>query len=75
MNIKRLPVYKLTDIPACLRMLADKIEAGEDSAARVVVIIEDDEGVPDCRVFGEEPFTIAHAIGLCFVAASNIGSS
>ncbi len=71
-SVKVFPRYKLKDIPASLRLLADLLESGEDpQAVRCVVILEHRESPHEIsyRAFGEDPFTRAHAAGLC-VAAS-----
>ena len=72
MTITKFPLYKLPDVPACLRSLADKLESGEDSAVRTVVILEQLDGGVTYKAFGAEPFTQAHAIGLCFAVAKEI---
>lgn len=72
MNITKFPLYKLPDIPACLRRLADQLESGEEEAVRTVVILELPDGGVAYKAFGAEPFTRAHAIGLCFVVAGEI---
>lgn len=72
MNITKFPLYKLPDIPACLRRLADQLESGDEEAVRTVVILELPDGGVEYLAFGAEPFTRAHAIGLCFVAAGEI---
>lgn len=72
MNITKFPLYKLPDIPACLRRLADKLESGEEQAVRSIVILELPDGSLTYKAFGAEPFPIAHAVGLCFVAANVI---
>lgn len=70
MNITQFPLYKLPDIPDCLRRLADKLESGEEQAVRIIVILELPDGGVTYKAFGAEPFTRAHAIGLCFSVAS-----
>lgn len=72
MSVTAFPRYKLTDIPDALRQLANRIEHGEIDAVRVVVAIERETGPFDYKAFGQEPFTNAHAVGLCFAAASKI---
>lgn len=70
-SVLKFPLYNLTNIPEALRKLADDIDRGETEAIRVVVILEPDKGI-DYRAFGPEPFTVAHAAGLCFSAANRI---
>lgn len=72
MTITKFPMYKLPDIPACLRKLADDIEGGNESAARAVIVLEQSDGAVTYKVFGLEPFPQAHAVGLCFSAAQDI---
>jgi len=40
--------------------------------ARCVLVFETDAGEVSYRAFGDEPFTRAHAIGLCFAIAKAI---
>lgn len=70
-NVVNFPIYNLTNVPEALRKLATEIEAGEVEAVRVVVAMERERGT-DYRAFGEEPFNIAHAVGLCHFAANKI---
>lgn len=72
MSVSKFPNYKLPDIPACLRSLADKLESGEESGVRSVVILERADGGVTYKAFGAEPFSQAHAIGLCFAVAKEI---
>lgn len=71
--IKPFPFYKLTDVPEALRQVANQIEHGELPADRCLLILEleSDKGV-EYRAFGKEPYTRAHAIGLCFAIAKEI---
>lgn len=71
-NVTPFPLYKLHDIPEALRQVANKVEHGELSAVRCVLAIENADGGVDYKAFGEEPFTRAHAAGLCFAAAQEI---
>lgn len=66
------PNYKLPDVPACLRALADKLDRGEEQAVRAIVVLEQPEGAVTYKAFGAEPFMQAHAIGLCFAVAKEI---
>lgn len=72
MSISAFPRYKLTDIPEALRAVANQIEHGELGAVRCVLVIETDDGELTYRAFGSEPFTQAHAVGLCFGIAKEI---
>lgn len=72
MTVTAFPLYKLNDIPEALRQLANKIEHGDVSAVRCVVCIEPEEGQPTYSAFGAEPFTNAHASGLCFYIANEV---
>lgn len=51
--------------------MANEIENGETDAIRCVLVLEDSDGGMDYRAFGAEPFTVAHAAGLCLIAATN----
>ncbi|NKF21592.1 hypothetical protein [Solimonas marina] len=64
--------YKVHDIPEALRVVANEIEYGDAPPPRCVLVIELPDGNVDYRAFGDEPFTRAHAIGLCFSAAKEI---
>lgn len=68
MGLIQFPAYKLGDIPACLRRLADQLESGEEVALRAVVVLDRDDDEVDYKAFGAEPFTRATAVGLCFSA-------
>lgn len=70
-TVTKFPLYNLYNIPEALRKLADEIESGEVDAVRVVVVIEPEVGL-DYRVFGSEPFTFAHASGLCHGMANKL---
>lgn len=70
-TVLKFPIYNLTNIPEALRKLASDIESGSVEAVRVVVAIEPERGV-DYRVFGAEPYTVAHAVGLCHLVANKI---
>jgi len=72
MTVSSLPLYKLNDIPDALRQVANQLEHGELSGIRCVLILETEEGNVDYKAFGEEPFTRAHAIGLCQCSAFEI---
>jgi hypothetical protein len=72
MSVTVFPHYQLNDIPEALRLLANKIEHGDVSAVRCVVCIEPDHGMPTYSAFGAEPFTMAHASGLCFYIANEV---
>lgn len=72
MSVSAFPLYKLHDIPEALRAVANKIEHGDIDAVRCVLVIEEAAGGVDYKAFGEEPFTRAHAIGLCFSIAKEI---
>jgi hypothetical protein len=81
MPVTPLPIYNLHSIPEGLRQLAHRIESGEISAERCLVVLEPDgvgagevlesEGV-SVQGFGAEPFTRAHAIGLLQAATWEI---
>ena len=71
-NITAFPLYHITNIPESLRQLANRIEHGEIDVKRCVVCIEPSEGDITYTAFGCEPFTKAHAIGLCFAIAASI---
>jgi hypothetical protein len=70
MPVTPLPIYNLHSIPEGLRQLAHRIESGEISAERCLVVLES-EGV-SVQGFGAEPFTRAHAIGLLQAATWEI---
>ena len=70
-NVSRFPLYNLTNIPESLRKLANDIESGDVQAVRVVVVIEPDAGLT-YRAFGSEPFTQAHAAGICLGIANKL---
>lgn len=72
MTVTKFPLYKLPDIPACLRKLADDIDGGNESAVRSVIVLEQSDGAVTYKVFGLEPFPQAHAVGLCFSASQSI---
>lgn len=72
MKVTAFPKYNLSDIPEALRQLANRIEHGEINAVRAVVCIEPEEGAPTYAAFGAEPFTNAHASGLCFFVAGEV---
>lgn len=72
MSVTAFPLYKLNDIPEALRLVARKIETGEIDVARCVLLLESSGGSVDYKCFGAEPFTRAHAIGLCFSIAKEI---
>ena len=72
MNVTAFPLYKLTDIPEALRAVANALEHGGLDAVRCVLVLEADDGSVDYKAFGDEPFTRAHAIGLCFSIAKEI---
>jgi len=66
-SVSQFPRYKLTAVAASLRLLADKLESGdEEHAVRCVVVLEREEGPVAYKAFGVEPFTRAHAAGLLF---------
>lgn len=75
MSVSVFPLYKLTDIPEALRAVANKLEHGDLDAVRCVLVLETSAGDVDYKAFGAEPFTRAHAIGLCFSIASEIASN
>ncbi len=64
MTVARLERYKLGDIPACLRLLADQIESGSVDAVRMAIVFETSAAGVDYRAFGSEPYTSFHFIGL-----------
>lgn len=70
-NVARFPRFKLTDVVASLRTLADAIEAGERSCRRVVVVIEQEDGGSDYCAIGDD-FPKYHALGMLTVCANNI---
>ena len=73
MSVSAFSLYKLHDIPESLRQLANKIEHdGNPSSVRCLVILECDDGTIDYKAFGEEPYTKAHAMGLCHAAIQEI---
>lgn len=71
MTVAAFPRYQIHDIPEALRQLANKIEHGDILAERCVVILEDGQSI-DYKAFGAEPFTNAHAVGLCVAAMKEI---
>jgi hypothetical protein len=71
MSVTAIPVYQVSDVVAAVRQVANRIESGELSAERCVVILETAEGGVDYKAFGKD-FTRAHAVGLCFCAAQEI---
>jgi len=71
-KVSAFPLYKLHDIPDALRQVANKLEHGELSATRCVLVMETAEGTIDYACFGEEPYTRAHAVGLCIAAAQTV---
>ena len=72
MSVSAFNRYKLHDMPEALRMVAAQIEHGDIDAVRCVLVLESLEGAVTYKAFGAEPFTNAHAIGLCFCAAKEI---
>lgn len=72
MSVSPFTRYKLTDIPEALRLVANKIEHGDIDAVRCVLLLEDSDGGFEYKAFGAEPFTVAHAVGLCFIGAQVI---
>jgi hypothetical protein len=62
-NITRFPNFNLSDVPACLRKLADDVESGERPARQVVVCILNEDGKTDYAAFGPDFFWIV-AVGL-----------
>lgn len=71
-KLSAVPRFKVANIPEALRQAANLIECGDMPAVRCVLITEAPDGQPDYRCFGDEPFTKAHAVGLCFVAATEL---
>jgi hypothetical protein len=72
MTISAFPKYMLHNIPEALRAVANQISAGDIPMARCVLVFETDAGEVSYRAFGDEPFTRAHAIGMCFAIAKAI---
>lgn len=70
MTISAFTRYNMTDIPEALRLLANHIEHDGLESSRVVVVIESPEGMVKYRAFGAEPFTQAHALGMCYSVAN-----
>jgi len=71
LKVTAFPLYKLKDIPEALRTVANKIEYDGLSATRCVLIIEGEDAL-SYRAFGQEPFSVAHAVGLCTIMARRI---
>jgi len=69
MTVSAFKRYKLHNIPEALRQVANQIEHGDIDAVRCCLVVETKEGPVQYRAFGEEPFTRAHAIGLCSTAS------
>lgn len=74
-KVSVFPLYKLHDVPEALRQVANKLEHGELSSVRCVLVMEREDGSIDYACFGEEPFTRAHAVGLCFAAAQEVAAA
>ncbi len=72
MSVSAFPRYILESIPEALRQVANRIEHGDVQATRCVLIVETPEGQVEYMAFGAEPFSQAHAIGLCFAAAKEL---
>lgn len=72
MSVSAFPLYKLDNIPEALRAVANQIEHNDLAATRCVLVLELSDGGVDYRAFGDEPFTAAHAVGLCFMVAKEI---
>lgn len=68
-NIHAFRRYNMNDIPEALRLLARQFEHlpkdDPKKPARCLILIETQDGGCEYRAFGEEPFTLPYAIGLC----------
>lgn len=64
--------YNLASVPAALRLLATQIELGTVPVERCILVIEDLDGGVGHKAFGPEPFSRAHAAGLCQAASLEI---
>ena len=70
-DVARFPRFKLTDVAASLRTLADQIDSGERPVRRAVVCMETEEGGADYCAIGED-FSRFHAAGLCHSIAREV---
>lgn len=70
-DVARFPRFKLTDVAASLRTLADAIESGERDVRRAVVCMELMDGAPDYCAIGED-FSRYYAIGICHMTIKEL---
>lgn len=71
-NVRAFTHYQINNVPNALRMLAAKIEAGDESAQRAVVVLEseqlhDDSTNVTYKAFGAD-LTPHHAAGMLELA-------
>jgi hypothetical protein len=71
-TVVAFPRFNLPNVAESLRKLANDIERDPGKGVRVVVVMETDAGDTDYKAFGPDPFTRAHACGLCFAVATDI---
>lgn len=72
-TVASLDVYKRNDVAAGLRQLANQQEDPRNKkAARVIVIIETEDGSFQRVAFATKEFTNAMAIGLCVMAIKEL---
>ena len=74
MGVVSFTRFKLTDVAASLRQLADEIESGKRPTRRAVVCMESESGRPDYCAIGED-FPRYHAIGICHYVINMIAGA
>lgn len=70
-DVTRFPRFKLTDVAASLRTLADQIDSGERPTRRAIVVMETDDGGSDYCAVGDD-FSKYHALGMLAVCEKDI---
>lgn len=71
MGVLSFPRFKLTDVSASLRTLADQIDSGERHTRRAIVVMETEAGDSDYCAIGED-FSRYHAIGMLVACQNDI---
>lgn len=71
MSVINFPNYKIDDVEACLRTLADRISNGQEAAVRAIVVLEAEDGRVTYAAFGPN-LTRAYGIGIMLMAQNLI---
>lgn len=71
-NVSHFPLLPLNNIPESLRAWAGRIERGEQSCVRCIIVMETESAKVNYSCLGEKPFTVPFALGLLDYAKHRI---